>query len=118
MFSSMSSDIWAPIAQRDDELRQEIRRDRVNDAETQAMAAFALLGHDLDARRLVERAPRLRHDLGADFGQLDTALAALEHAHAELCSMFLIAADKLGWLTNERWRRGRSAARRRRRSGI
>ena len=72
------------LAQRDDELRQQIWRDRVNDAEAQAVAAFALLRDGLDARRLVERAPRLRDDLGADLRELDAALAALEHAHAEL----------------------------------
>ena len=56
----------------------------MNDAEAQAVTAFTLLGDGLDARRLVERAPRLRDDLGADLRELDAALAALEYAHAEL----------------------------------
>src|SRR5262249_14401994 len=52
--------------------------------EPQAVAAFALLRDGLDTGRLVERAPRLRDDLGADLRELDAALAALEHAHPEL----------------------------------
>src|SRR5688572_33387085 len=48
------------------------------------MATSAALRHALDARGLVERAPRLRDDLGADLGELDAALAAFEYAHAEL----------------------------------
>ena len=67
-----------------DERRQQVRRDRVDDAEAQAMTALALLRHGLDARRLVERAAGLRDDLGADLRELDTALVALEHANTEL----------------------------------
>ena len=56
----------------------------MDDAEAQAITAFAPLRHGLDARGLVERAPRLGDDLGADLSELDSALAALEHAHTEL----------------------------------
>ena len=76
--------LGSELPQRDDELRQQVRRDRVDDAEAQPVTALALLRDGLDARGLVERAARLRDDLGADLGELDAALAALEHAHTEL----------------------------------
>ena len=87
MFSSMSSGIaGAERRSAATSSGQQVRRDGVDDAEAQhAVERIAALLRDrLDARRLVERAPRLRHDLRADLGDQHAGLAALEDAHAEL----------------------------------
>src|SRR5690606_31834090 len=77
VFLDVERHLRRDLAELDDERRQQIRSDRRNVAELQAIAAFAALRDGLDALRLRERAPGLRDDLCADLRELDAALAAL-----------------------------------------
>ena len=86
-FSSMSSGICgAQIVQRRNEVGQQVRCDRVDDAQLQRAEQLVAPGlRDLpDPRRLLEHLLRLLDDAPADRRDRDLALAALEQAGAEL----------------------------------
>ena len=72
-------------AQRADQVRQQVGRNGVDDAQAQhALERVAALArHRLHALGLLQRAARLRHDLLAGLGEEHAALAALEQRDAE-----------------------------------
>jgi preprotein translocase subunit SecD len=74
------------IVQRRDEVRQQVRRDGIDDAQREHSGELvaARLRDVANARRFLEHALRLLDDALSDGRHRDFALAALEHQRAEL----------------------------------
>ncbi len=97
--------------QRRDEIRQEVRGDRVDDAEPEDAGELVSSGlRELhDPRRLLEHLLRLLHDARADRRHRDLALAALEEPGAQLF-LELLDRDRQRRLAHETAPRGATEA--------
>ena len=86
IFLQIERHLRRPLAQRGNQVGQQIRRDRVDDAELQRACQLvaARLGNLPDLLRLLEHPLRLLDDAPADGRHRDLALAAFEEHRAEL----------------------------------